>query len=537
VIDPAEVDVKGTTMAVANWLIGLALTLQVPPPASNGPSIELERERQAIVGRETKSLETLAEHLAGQGDRSGAKDVRARIELAAGPDGASRFVPRLEIIPPGSGKSKGLASIPAKDQTSKPWIDELEAIRSAAARDLFGLASRAATTEPRQYALADECLRGVVARVPDHPDARRLLGYVAHDGGWATPFAVRQLRDGKLLDSTYGWVPVSWVPHLEQGELPAPSEPKQKQVRWLPAAEADALHHEWSRGWTITTEHFEIHTNVPLAEAITFGRQLEAFHDLFFALMADVIGPNLPLAQRFQDKATVGERGGRPPHLVYYFATKEEYVEHLSPTQGPDINQSLGFYDPPRAGKAKRLPAYFFRDVNGQLPVTATLYHEVSHQLLFESAGPNAFARNVGNYWVFEGLGTYFETVQSQPDGSLEVGGLVGPRIEVARQRLIGRGEHVPLARMVALDQQAFNQKGDVHLNYAEAMALTVFLMQANGEQYREPFLDYVKDAYRGRIKRTTGRSLEDRLGVPYGTLDEQFLAYLKTGAKVGDDR
>ena len=61
-------------------------------------------------------------------------------------------------------------------------------------------------------------------------------------------------------------------------------------------------------------------------------------------------------------------------------------------------------------------------------------------------------------------------------------------------------------------------------------MALTVFLMQWHEGTYRDAFLDYVRDAYRGRIKRGTGRKLQDRLGQPYSTLDGQFLAFLKDG-------
>ena len=63
-------------------------------------------------------------------------------------------------------------------------------------------------------------------------------------------------------------------------------------------------------------------------------------------------------------------------------------------------------------------------------------------------------------------------------------------------------------------------------------MALTVFLMQWHEGTYRDAFLDYVRDAYRGRIKHGTGRSLQDRLGQPYATLDSQFLAFLKNGAE-----
>ena len=67
-------------------------------------------------------------------------------------------------------------------------------------------------------------------------------------------------------------------------------------------------------------------------------------------------------------------------------------------------------------------------------------------------------------------------------------------------------------------------------------MALTVFLMQARRRAYRDAFLDYVRDAYRGRIKRGTGRSLEDRLGQPLRELEAQFREFLDRAAKSGDE-
>jgi hypothetical protein len=40
-----------------------------------------------------------------------------------------------------------------------------------------------------------------------------------------------------------------------------------------------------------------------------------------------------------------------------------------------------------------------------------------------------------------------------------------------------------------------------------------------------------VRDAYHGRLKRTTGRSaLRNRLHQPYTTLDTQFLTFLRDG-------
>jgi hypothetical protein len=50
--------------------------------------------------------------------------------------------------------------------------------------------------------------------------------------------------------------------------------------------------------------------------------------------------------------------------------------------------------------------------------------------------------------------------------------------------------------------------------------------MQADQGAHREAFLDYVRDAYRGRIKRSSGRSLEDRLGIPLDQLERRVKAF-----------
>ena len=116
----------------------------------------------------------------------------------------------------------------------------------------------------------------------------------------------------------------------------------------------------------------------------------------------------------------------------------------------------------------------------------------------------------------------------TEPDGTLQVGGFVGPRIEVARIRLIDRKEHVPIEQLVRLGAVAFNGPDRVHLHYAEAMALAVYLIDGKGGKYREGFLDYVRDAQRGRLRNDGGRQLDDRLGISYRTLDAELLAALR---------
>ena len=96
---------------------------------------------------------------------------------------------------------------------------------------------------------------------------------------------------------------------------------------------------------------------------------------------------------------------------------------------------------------------------------------------------------------------------------------MVGPRIAQARKRLIEANEFIPIEHLVALNRPRFRGDqggGDIYLHYAESMALAVFLMQADGGRHREGFLDYVRDAYKGRFRGGSGRPLEDRLGIRY---------------------
>jgi hypothetical protein len=319
---------------------------------------------------------------------------------------------------------------------------------------------------------------------------------------------------------------------LDAGQLPAPTRTKTSKVHWLPAEEADQARATGNPPWRITTEHFEILSSVPLSKTITFGRRLEDFFEFFFTVMADAVGNDLPLAHRLRDPKLRGSSTYRP-HLVYYFATKQQYLDHLRNIAPPDIKESLGYYDPLGRGQKNRKPAYFFLDEEGQIDAIATLYHEVSHQLLFESVGGNFYERNEGNYWVFEGLGTFFETVITNPDGSMEVGGFVGPRIDEAVKRFTGDQVMIPTGLFVGLPKQIFNLPKQIYANYQQAMALTLFLMRWNDGIYREAFLTYVRDAVKGTIRANSGRTLQDRLGVPYDTIDAQFLDFLKKRGEV----
>jgi hypothetical protein len=518
---------SGFFAEIAMLLFLISALAQVPAPdAADRASQSLHAEYRAIQDREAGALRAVADRLVREKRTKDATSILGLLATAEA-GGATRFRPLGEFIP-GPAKGQGMASQPA----SRPMGGEVDAIRRAASQELFSLAEKAAAPGVQRFALADRSLRGVIERDPDHAEARRLLGFVRSKGGWATPHAVDLLNRGFVLHPRFGWVLADWVPRLDAGELPGEFSSSGKPRTWLPADQADALRSDFAHGWQIkTAPHFEIQTNVPLSDAIAFGRRLEGMYELFTSEFADVIGPEfLPLARRFRDR---DQKPTASPKKfgVSYFASKAEYVQTLKAKFGLDESISLGYYMPP--WEAKRFPkalprSYFYRDDANPIAAFETLYHEGSHQVLFETAGKAAFDRNRGNYWVWEGLGTYFETVRPQPDGTLLVGAPVGARMAAARQSLIGEGRYVPIAEFVAMDSHAFGEEADqaVYRNYAQAMALAVFLLNGQDGRYREPFLEYVSDGYRGRLK---AGSLADALGVEFPTLDEQFVAFLKS--------
>jgi Protein of unknown function (DUF1570) len=509
-------------MTHATWIVGLALALQVPSPnAAEDQAAALRAERQTLREQETAQLQKLAARLKAEGQADIAQEVAATIEPAPPRNGPTRFVPLADVVP---AADHGLANLPSQAAPAAKGRTELASIRTQTTQALFDLANRAA--KAHCFSLAEDCLRGVLDRDPNHAEARRLLGFVPLDGGWATPYAVEKLKTGHVLHPVFGWVKADWVPHLDRGELPSYADGTSFQ--WIPAAEADAQRNSIHRPWHIGTEHFAISTDLTLSETISLGRRLEHFHDLFFALLADVIEPDLPLALRFQGSSR-STKNVETTHQVFYFADKQQYVEYLQPLQDPSIAGTLGYYlIPDKAQKLRTKPAsFFYKDDGADIDAISTLYHEVSHQLLFESMPKkNDYS---SNFWVLEGLGTYFETVRPQPDGSILVGGAIGPRIALVKLRLFEQGGLMPIADLVSMSMSKFQGRGtDVYVNYQMAMALTVFLMQADGGRYRDAFLDYLEDVYRGRIRGNLGRSLEDRMGEPYATLQARFIAFLK---------
>ena len=90
--------------------------------------------------------------------------------------------------------------------------------------------------------------------------------------------------------------------------------------------------------------------------------------------------------------------------------------------------------------------AHFFA---GEDQHPATIFHEAIHQLFGES---RKSVRNVGsldNFWIIEGIATYFESLELHADGAryYTLGGPHAGRLPAARERLLSGDRYIPACR------------------------------------------------------------------------------------------
>ena len=181
------------------------------------------------------------------------------------------------------------------------------------------------------------------------------------------------------------------------------------------------------------------------------------------------------------------------------------------------MDRAIGanWLDPLRHGNLIELPGrgevMFTGDLHGSMenfslilkvadlahhPKRHLIIHEAVHQLFQES---RSAARRLGrshNFWILEGIATYFETLTEH--GGPEVGRYytVGQtsagRLPSARRRLMDDGFYLPLGRFVRLGKSDLQRHADIAKLYSQGAVLAAFLMQGEDGRYREPLVHYL---------------------------------------------
>jgi hypothetical protein len=373
---------------------------------------------------------------------------------------------------------------------------------------LFSLAKRAA--EAGQLSLAFQWATETLRENPDHADARRVLGYKKHGDEWLTPYGVRMREAGKQWHPEFGWLTPGEVSRYEAGERLAGK-------RWVTAEEDATRHRDIKNGWQVRTDHFLVTTNHSLEAAAELAARLERLHQVWRQLFAGFY-----LKENEVRRLFAGERQPRKqvrPCRVYDHRDRGEYNAALRKKQ-PRIGETLGIYfDDMRE-------AHFFA---GEDQDAGTLYHEAVHQL-FQETKPGA--KRVGllaNFWVVEGVATYFETLSEHNDPNaglyFTIGEAQAGRLPAARQRLV-EGFYVPLAELTRMGQRDVQRHAEIGKVYTQSTGLVAFLMDAEAGRYREPLVQYLDAIYEGR---DTDRTLAEVTGEGYDELDAAYHRHVES--------
>jgi hypothetical protein len=373
---------------------------------------------------------------------------------------------------------------------------------------LFDLATKAADAE--QLSLAFQWATEALRENPNHSEARRVLGYEQLDGQWLTSYGVRMADAGKFWHPQFGWLDDADVPRYEAGERFAGG-------RWI-TAEADAARRkQMKNGWQVRTDHFLVTTNHSLEAAAELAARLERLHQIWRQLFAGFY-----LSENEVRRLFAGEREPRKqirPFRVYYHRDHEEYADALRRRQ-PRIAETLGIYFDETS------EAHFFA---GEDQDAGTLYHEAVHQLFQES---RPAARQIGrdaNFWIIEGVATYFETLTEHfdPEAGLyfTVGEWNAGRLPAARNRL-SEDFYVPLDELIRMGKSDVQQHTEIAKLYSQASGLAAFLMDAEDGRYREPLVRYLNEVYAGRDNE---QSLRHATGGSYDELDAAYRRYIES--------
>lgn len=372
-------------------------------------------------------------------------------------------------------------------------VERYRVARKEYADKLFELAKRAA--EAGQLSLAFEWATEAVRENPDHAAARRALGYERHEGQWLAPYAKRMVTAGKHWDPAAGWI--------NDGDAEQPRKPGRD-------------------GWQVRTDNFLVISNHSQQAAAELAAQLERLYQIWRQLFAGFSYSEREVQQLFAGEREPRER--HRPFRVFYHRDKHDYVMKLQRRQ-PRIAETLGIYF-----DGEREAHFFAGDNESGEPNTATLHHEAVHQL-FQETRPAA--RQVGrdaNFWIVEGVATYFETLREHHDPQAGLYYTIGEasegRLPAAKERLLVSDFYVTLDELTRLGKEQLQRHPDLAKLYSQSAGLAAMLMDGAGGRYREPLVRYLTTVYAGR---DGSGSLSEATGETPEALDAAYRDYLKS--------
>ncbi len=390
---------------------------------------------------------------------------------------------------------------------------QLRKVRQEQSIELYKLSRQFLNRQSRSVQLAFELLREAAVQDPDNAVARKVLGFVRDGDEWLTPFERKKRLAGEVWHPQFGWLPEGDVARYEAGE-------RKYEGRWISAEHEAELRRDFNNAWEIRTEHYLVKTNFSLERGVEVASRLETFHDFFMETFAGFFAGPEELQRLFG--TGTGRAASPTPHEVHYYHDRNEYNQKLV-VKSELIGMTNGLYF-----TTDRI-AYFFHDP--MLTLDDTLYHEATHQLMYECLPRQRDVATQAHFWVIEGIACYMESFDPS-DGKVSLGDVNHERIRAARYRYVDDGYYVPLGQFASMGLNQWQQvhRNELQKNYSQAAGLTHFFMHYDNGRYRDALIEHLSELYHGvGAARRPVQNLATLTETAYTTLDKQYGEYMQT--------
>lgn len=288
---------------------------------------------------------------------------------------------------------------------------------------------------------AQQLLEAVIAARPDHPGARKALGYEKIGQDW--------LRGEPL------WQAKKWVRYL--GRYMPPNERKRLISRRDSMREQLRARAGWDKAWETKTAHFAIKSNCPVRVVEDIRVAMEQYYTVASRMF------------------NLGSTQARIPVEVY--AEQDAFQKASMDDRMPVTENVLGYYVPRRD-----LIRCFFA---GSLDETlGTLFHETTHLIV------NRFAKREVPTWTNEGLAVYFEDAERRED-RVDPDAVPWTRLWHLHDML--KAGKVSLEGTVACSHAAYTVE-----YYPRGWSLTHFLLQGEDKKLRKGYENYLMSLKKG---------------------------------------
>jgi hypothetical protein len=232
------------------------------------------------------------------------------------------------------------------------------------------------------------------------------------------------------------------------------------------------------------------------------------------------------------------------PLVALVFDSRDSYAEFARPEVGEAARSMIGYY----SLKSNRMIMYDLTGVEelkvagdrnsaarinqilsqrGAERTVATIVHEATHQLAFNSGLQVRYADIP--FWVSEGIAIYFETPDlTSSKGWRTIGGV--NRVNLTNFQKFIRTRPAGALETLLADDKRFRDPATQAAAYAEAWALTFFLLQTRKDDYvkylqamaeQTPLVEQTAEERVARFKKFFGDDLT--------ALDAEFLRYMRS--------